>query len=174
MVKVLVAFYSRAGNNWFGGSIKDIPVGNTEAFANLLKKQMPEIDLFKIDPVQSYPEDYHECTDFAGKELKEKARPPLKSDLPNFAEYDVICIGGPIWWSHFPMPVFTFMESHDFAGKTVIPFCTHEGSGIASCEDDVKSGCKGAKVLKGVAIVGSDAPTAEKKAKQIIDAIKSL
>ena len=81
----------------------------------------------------------------------------LKADVPNFDSYDTIYIGYPIWWGDLPMCIYTFMESHQWNGKTVIPFCTHEGSSLAGTESRIRSTCKGATLLKGLAIRGSTA-----------------
>ena len=81
----------------------------------------------------------------------------LKADVPNFDSYDTIYIGYPIWWGDLPMCIYTFMESHQWNGKTVIPFCTHEGSSLAGTESSIRSTCKGATLLKGLAVRGSTA-----------------
>lgn len=106
----------------------------------------------------AYPiNDHKALLDTAKAELNRKARPALKADVPNFDSYDTIYIGYPIWWGDLPMCIYTFMESHQWNGKTVIPFCTHEGSSLAGTESSIRSTCKGATLLKGLAVRGSTA-----------------
>lgn len=152
--KTLIAYYSRKGQNYVSGKIMELIIGNTEVVA----KQIEELtggDLFHIDTIKSYPVDYMETTRLAQKELKANTRPELTDKIENMADYDVIYLGYPNWWGTFPMAVFTFLESYDFTGKTIIPFCTHEGSGLGNSESDINKICKGAKVEKGIAIYGS-------------------
>ena len=158
--KDLIAYYSRAGMNYAGGSIVNLPVGNTEVVAKMIQK-LSGGDLFKIDTVKPYPEDYNETTEVAKKELRENARPELAATTDNMADYEVIYLGYPNWWGTMPMAVFTFLEKYDFAGKTIIPFCTHEGSGIGRSEKDIQKLCPTATVLKGLALVGSNVRDAE-------------
>lgn len=159
--KILIAYYSRKGNNYAGGSIVNLPVGNTAVVA----KKIQEItggDLFQIETVKSYPADYTETTKVAEKELEAKARPELTETVADMDKYDVIYLGYPNWWGTMPMAVYTFLESYDLSGKTIIPFCTHEGSGMGSSEWELKKLCRNSKVLPGLAIKGSNAARADK------------
>ncbi|MDP4240381.1 MAG: flavodoxin [Bacteroidota bacterium] len=158
--KSLIAYYSRKGQNYTGGSIVNLPVGNTEVVA----KKIQEITggtLFKIDTVKDYPEDYTETTNVARDEKRENARPELTATVDNMDSYDIIYLGYPNWWSTFPMAVFTFLESYDFSGKTILPFCTHEGSGLGNSERDIKKLCPHATVLPGLAIRGGNVGKAD-------------
>lgn len=110
--------------------------------------------MFEIETVKSYPKDYTETTNVAKKELRENARPDLTEIVDDMDSYDVVYIGYPNWWGTMPMAVYTFLESYDFSGKTIIPYCTHEGSGMGSSERDIKKICPSAKVLSGLAIKG--------------------
>lgn len=152
--KVLIAYFSRAGNNYFGSGIVDLPVGNTEV---LMKKiaNMTGGDLFKIEPVKKYSTDYTTCTEEAKRDLQNNARPELVEKLASIEPYDVIVLGYPNYWSTMPMPVWTFLESFDFSGKTILPLCTHEGSGMGHSEKDLQKLCPTAKVQPGLAIRGS-------------------
>lgn len=161
MSKNLVIYYSRTGENYWNGSIKNISKGNTERVAEFIKDAVGA-DLFKVETVKSYSNDYYECCDEAKKELHAGARPEIKEKLKSIAEYDNIFIGYPIWWGTMPMCMFTALEGLDFSGKTVIPFATHEGSGLSGSERDVKNLCVGATVKKGLAIHGADAERSEK------------
>lgn len=152
--KVLIAYYSRKGNNYHGGSIVNLPVGNTEVVAKKIQ-EMTGGDMFHIETVKSYPEDYTETTKVAQKELDEKARPELTSRVEDMDAYGVVYLGYPNWWGTMPMAVYTFLESYDLSEKTIIPFCTHEGSGMGSSEWEIRKLCRKSKVLPGLAIQGS-------------------
>jgi flavodoxin len=160
--KQMIAYFSRAGYNYVGGEILDLPVGNTEAAA----KRIGELtggDLFKIDSVKTYPREYAACTEVAKKELRDGARPELIAYPENFYDYDAIVLGYPNWWGTMPMPVWSFLEKFDFAGKTILPFCTHEGSGMGVSENDIRKLCPGAVVGKGLAIRGGSVKNAGKE-----------
>lgn len=160
-LKGLIAYYSRQGNNYVGGSIVDLPIGNTEVIAKKIQG-LTGSDLFQIKTVKSYPEDYTETTNVAKEEKLKNARPELAEIIENIDSYDVIFIGYPNWWGTMPMAVFMFLESYDFSGKTIIPYCTHEGSGMGSSERDIKKLCPKAKVLSGLAIRGGSVNSADK------------
>ncbi len=157
--KILIAYYSRKGQNYVNGRITNLTIGNTEVVANKIKA-LTGGDLFKIDTVKPYPIDYTETTEVARVELRQHARPKLTLRVNDMADYDVIYLGYPNWWGTFPMAVFTFLESYDFSGKTIIPFCTHEGSGLGG-ERDIKKLCPNATVQSGIAIRGSSAASAD-------------
>jgi flavodoxin len=158
--KCLIAYYSRKGSNYVGGSIIDLPIGNTEIIAKKIQGHIGG-DLFKIDTVKPYPADYTETTNVARDELRKNVHPELTDTVKNMADYDVIYLGYPNWWNTFPMAVFTFLESYDFSGKTIVPFCTHEGSGLGRSENDIKKVCPNAKVFTGIAIRGSSVTGAD-------------
>lgn len=152
--KCLIAYFSRSGNNYFGGKIVNLPVGNTEVAAKMIQ-EVTGGDLFHIESVTLYPEDYTKATEVAKEELRDNARPELTGQVEAMDSYDVIFLGYPNWWGTMPMPVFTFLEEYDLSGKTIIPFCTHEGSGMGGSERDIAKLCPGAKLLNGLAIRGS-------------------
>lgn len=151
--KNLIAYFSRKGNNYVGGRIVNLPIGNTEVAAGMIKK-LTGGDLFRIDTVKDYPEDYDETTDVARQELRQNARPELAGRVEKMGDYAVVFLGYPNWWGTMPMAVYTFLEAHDLADKTIVPFCTHEGSGMGHSESDIRKLCPGATVLKGLAITG--------------------
>ncbi len=157
----LIAYFSRKGNNYLGGSIKNLPIGNTEVVANKIQA-MTGSHLFQIQTAKSNSEDYTETTIVAQDELSADARPELAEMVGSINSYDVIYLGYPNWWGTMPMAVFAFLESYDFSGKTIVPFCTHEGSGMGRSERDIKKLCPGAKVLSGLAIKGSSVGRADK------------
>jgi flavodoxin len=161
--KSLIAFYSRKGNNYgAGGSIVNLPVGNTEVIAGKIRA-LTGADLFRIDTVKPYPEDYMETTEVAKEEKRSNARPALNAKLENIGDYDVIYLGYPNWWGTMPMAVWTFLESYDFAGKTIVPYCTNEGSGLGGSEGDIKRLCPKSKVLPGLALTGHTVGGADKE-----------
>lgn len=151
--KCLIAYFSRPGNNYIGGTIVNLPVGNTEVVATMIKEKTGG-DLFRIEPVNAYPADYTETTDVAKEELRAKARPGITGRVDNIGSYDTIFLGYPNWWGTMPMPVFTFLEGYDLSGMTIAPFCTHEGSGLGHSVTDIRKACPKATVLDGIAIRG--------------------
>lgn len=158
--KNLIVYFSRKGKNYVGGDIVDLSVGNTEIMAQIIGN-LTDGDLFRIDPVKEYSPDYNNCADEAKDELRRNARPEIKSYPKNIDEYDTIILGYPNWWSTMPMPVWTFLERFDLSGKTILPFCTHEGSGMGRSETDIQNLCSGVSVKKGLAIRGSGVKIAE-------------
>jgi len=161
MGKALIAYYSRRGKNHVNGRIVDLKVGNTEKAATIIRT-LSGADLFYIDTVKSYPEDYYETTSVAKLELKNNTRPELTEQVESMEVFEVIYLGYPNWWGTFPMAVFTFLESYDFSGKTIYPFCTHEGSGLGRSINDIKKLCPDALVKEGLAIHGSSVAQAKK------------
>jgi flavodoxin len=151
--KRLIAYFSRKGNNYVGGEIVDLPIGNTEVIAKMIQEIVGG-DLFRIDTVKPYPEDYDETTEVAKEELRSDARPELANQVTNIDAYDVVFLGYPNWWGTMPMAVWTFLESYDFSGTTIIPFCTHEGSGLGRSIGDVAKLCPKADVVNAIAFRG--------------------
>ena len=160
MAKNLIIYYSRKGENYVNGGIKNLDKGNTEVVAEFIQKAVGG-DLFEIETVKEYAADYYACTDEAKEELREQARPELKKYLDSIDGYDNIFVCGPCWWGTFPMAVFTQLERLDFTGKRVMAVMTHEGSGLGSCERDLKKICAGASFGKGLAVHGADAARSE-------------
>ena len=151
--KCLIAYFSREGKNYVSGGIVDLPVGNTEVAATVIQ-ELTGSDMFHIDTVDSYPVDYTETTEVAQQELRKNVRRELTGHVEDMDSYDVIFLGYPNWWGTMPMAVFTFLEEYDFSGKTIMPFCTHEGSGMGHSESDIKKLCTNANVQKGLSIRG--------------------
>ena len=156
MAKILTVYYSRTGENYGKGGIQNLTVGNTARAAAYVQKAVGG-DLFEVQPVREYDKDYYKCTEEAKAELREQARPALRAYPENFESYDVIFVGYPNWWGTMPMCMFTLLEHFDLSGKTVVPFCTNEGSGMGSSERDVKKYAPGAEVKKGLSVTGSRA-----------------
>ena len=151
--KILVLYFSRTGEEY---NVGNITKGNTEIVAEMIAQKVGG-DLFEVKPAKLYPNEYQACTEIAKKELEENARPAFEKNIDNLAQYDTIFIGYPIWWSALPRVMMTFLESNDFSGKKIIPFCTHGGSGLAGTEREIKDACPNSEVLSGLAIVGKTA-----------------
>ena len=161
---ILVVYFSHTGENYNVGVIEK---GNTHIIADMIAEETGA-DLFEIQPANPYPATYDECTDVAKQEQNENARPEIVGGVENMAQYDTVFIGYPIWWGDLPMAVYTFLESYDFSGKTVIPFCTHEGSGLAGTARSIERACSGATVLDGLAVRGSVAQNQQDEAKSAV------
>ena len=115
-------------------------------------------DLFEVDTVKPYSDDYTTCTQEAKQEIQTQARPELKKYLTDISAYDHIFVCGPCWWGTFPMAVFSQLEKLNFTGKKVMAVMTHEGSGLGNSERDLQKICQGATFGKGLAVTGSNAP----------------
>ena len=162
--KVLVAFFSRADENY---SVGYVDKGNTQIIAEMIADKTGG-DLFHIETVEAYPADYQACIEKAKEELQSKARPALKGDV-NVEGYDVIYLGYPNWWGEPPMALYTFIEKHDWNGKTVYPFITHEGSGFGGTDKLLEKACEGATFMPGLAIPGHVAQNERAKAQQEVN-----
>ena len=164
---ILIAYFSHTGENYNVGVIDE---GNTAKVAKEIAAQTGG-DLFEIVTVEPYPEGYDDCLAVATEEQRSKARPELAAAMDSIEQYDTVYLGYPIWWGDMPMAVYTFLESYDFSGKTVIPFNTHEGSGTAGTERSIRSLLPDADVRDGLAIRGS---TAQKDAEAVTNAVKDF
>lgn len=163
----LVVFYSRADENYFGGAYRYIEIGNTEKAAKMIA-ELTGAECFKIEQKVPYAKDYNTCIDQAKKDKQAGARPELVSLPESLEDYDEIYLGYPNYWGTMPMAVYTFLEAFDWTGKTIHPFCTHEGSGLSGTERDVAKAAKGANVAKGLAIHGSSVDNSRESIKRWI------
>lgn len=155
-MKSLIVFFSRADENYFGGSMKYVEVGNTEIAVGHIKK-LTGFDSFKLEMTHPYSADYMTCIKEAKVHLEDDARPELKA-MPDISDYDTVILAYPNYWNTMPMAVFTFLESCDFSGKTVYPLCTNEGSGLGRSVSDIK---KYANVGEGLSLTGSGVANAK-------------
>jgi len=154
--KTLVVYFSRTGEQYNVGVIDK---GNTAIVAEMIAEKTGA-DLWEVLPADDhYPMTYKELTDAAKREQNDRARPAYKGTVPDLSEYDTVFIGAPVWWGDWPMIMYTFFEQNRdaLAGKTLIPFSTHEGSGLSGFDKKLGSAVPGATVGKGLAIRGSDA-----------------
>lgn len=165
--KVLIAYFSHVGETFSNGDTVELEKGNTETVVKHLAKKF-NADTFKIETKQIYPVDYKACSEIAKQELESNIRPELVKNC-SIEGYDVIILGFPCWWRTVPMAVLTFIESHDFTGKTILPFSTHEWSGKANSETDIRKAAPTANLLEGFTIHGTWINTSEDKALAFVD-----
>ena len=169
MAKTLIAYFSRADENYFAGAMRYVKIGNTEIVVNKMK-EMIDAKTFKIEMKNPYSPVYMTCIEEAKKDLRAKARPELISLPESVDMYDTIVLAYPNYWGTMPMAVYTFLETFDFTGKTILPLCTNEGSGMGSSERDIKKICPGANVKAGLPITGSGAGSSEGSVKRWLTA----
>ena len=155
--KILVAYFSHSGN--------------TREIANQIHKSAGG-DIFEIQSVKPYPHDYDAVVQQARQELDSGYKPTLKTKMENIKSYDLVFIGYPNWCSTVPAPVRAFLSEYDFSGKTIVPFCTHEGSGLGRSVTNISKLCPKSTLLDGVAIWGSDVKTAQSKVVEWLQKIK--
>ena len=175
--RILVAYLSRAGENYNVGETREgsasaayagyIEKGNTAIMAALIA-ELTGGDLFEISTVTPYPEDYASMLRVAQEEIDTDARPELAAQVENMADYDVIFIGYPIWHAKMPQAIYSFIESYDLAGKTVIPFNTHERSGQSGTQRVIENALPDCTVLQGFAIQGKTAQENETRTRELL------
>ena len=159
--KALVVFFSHAGDNYAVGNIE---VGNTKIVADYIS-EIAGADQFEIVTHKYDGMAYTPLINLAQEEARKGELPPYEGEIADLSQYDTVFIGGPVWWGTYPQVMFTFFKKHenDLKGKTVIPFTTHEGSGLANCVEDVKESFPGANVTKGFSIYGHDVRSGKNK-----------
>jgi flavodoxin len=179
--KVLVAYFSRYGNTNYNGNVDAVTSasivvqdgeqqGTTELIARMIAEETGG-DLHLIETVDAYPTDFNDVVDQNHQEAADGTRPALTGDI-DVSGYDVIFIGYPVWASSTPTPVLSFLESHDLSGKTVIPFCTHNGYGAGNSYSAVAQASTGATVGQGLAIEANDAATSQQTVEDWLDRLE--
>jgi len=153
--KVLLAYFSRAGENYYYGERTNLKVGNTEVLAGMITRLI-KCDVHRIEPVKPYPEDYEETVAQNAREQNADARPAIANPLASIENYDTVLLGSPIWGGRAPMIMSTFVEGLEWTGKTVVPFTTHAGSGLGTVLRDYAASCPGAKIGEGLAVRGEE------------------
>ena len=169
MAKTLIAYFSRADENYFGGAMRYVKVGNREIVCNLMQ-ELIDADSFKIEMKEPYSPVYMTCIEEAKKDLRAGTRPELVALPESIDGYDTVVLAYPNYWGTMPMAVFTFLEAFDFSGKTILPLCTNEGSGMGGSERDIKRVCPGAEVKKGLSITGSQAANSKSSVQKWLSA----
>ncbi|MBQ1909148.1 MAG: flavodoxin [Bacteroidaceae bacterium] len=158
MSKSIVIFFSHAGDNY---AVGDIEVGNTKIVADYIT-EITGADQFEIVTHKYDGLEYNPLIEIAKEESNSGELPPYEGKAPDLSQYDTVFIGGPVWWGTYPQVMFTLFKDINLDGKTVYPFTTHEGSGLANCVDDVKKAFPGADVQKGFSIYGHEVRTGKK------------
>jgi flavodoxin len=158
MKKSIVIFFSHAGDNY---AVGDIKVGNTKIVADYIT-EITGADQFEIVTHKYDGLEYNPLIEIAKEESNSGELPPYEGKAPDLSQYDTVFIGGPVWWGTYPQVMFTLFKDINLDGKTVYPFTTHEGSGLASCVDDLKSAFPEADVQKGFSIYGHEVRTGKK------------
>ena len=163
--KALVIYFSRTGEQYTVGVINK---GNTAIVAEMIAEKTGA-DLFEIVPADDhYPMTYSKLTDVAKREQNEKARPAYKGSLPDLSGYDTVFIGAPVWWGDWPMIMYTVFENNDFSGKKLVPFSTHEGSGLSGFDRKLSSACPDSEILTGLAVRGNDCQNKQDSVKSAV------
>ncbi|MGW7271856.1 flavodoxin [Streptomyces sp. NPDC054864] len=158
--KVLLAYFSRPGENYYYGDRTHLKVGNTEVMARKIR-DLIDCDVYRIKPVDAYPASYDATVQRNVREQQADARPAIKGGLPELKGYDTVLLGSPIWNVRAPMIMTTFTEQLDFAGKTVVPFTTHAMSGLGTTARDYAASCRGATFAQGLAVQGEEVGKAD-------------
>ncbi len=155
--RTLLAYFSRAGENYYYGGRRDLEVGNTEVLARMIS-QLIRCDVHRIDAADPYPASYDATVARNVREQDADARPVIANPLASIEQYDAVLLGSPIWNVRAPMIMSTFTDSHDFTGKTVHPFVTYAVSGLGSVERDYATSCPDARIGTGLAVRGEQVP----------------
>lgn len=151
--KTLLAYFSRAGENYYYGGRRELDIGNTEVLADMIRERI-DCDVYRIEAADPYPNAYQPTVDRNVGEQRVEARPSLAGKLPDLGDYDTVLLGSPVWNVRAPRIMFTFIEGVDLSGKTVHPFVTYAVSGIGDVEDEYREALSAAVVRTGLAIQG--------------------
>jgi flavodoxin len=157
--RILLAYFSRPGENYWNGGRRDLKVGNTEVLARAISARL-ECDVHRIEAADPYPADYDETVERNVQEQDADARPAIANPLASIDAYDTILLASPIWNVRAPMIMTTFAERYDFAGKTVHPVTTYAMSGLGTTPEDYARDCRGARIATGLAVRGEQARSA--------------
>jgi flavodoxin len=158
--RILVAYFSRAGENYYYGGRRTLEVGNTEVLAGMIG-QLIRCDVYRIETADPYSDDYDATVDRNVREQNENARPGIANPRTSISDYDSVLLGSPIWNNRAPMIMSTFVESLDFGGKTLYPFVTYAVSGLGSTERDYAALAPRARIGAGLAVRGEEVQSAQ-------------
>ena len=157
--KVLLAYFSRAGENYYYGDRTTLTVGNTEVVAGMISAAA-EVDVFRIAAAEPYPDDYDATVQRNVREQNSEARPAIAGDLPDLETYDTVLLGSGIWNVRPPMIMRTFVENVALTGKTIFPFVTYAVSGLGNTVEDYTRLCPDSTIGKALAVRGEEARNA--------------
>lgn len=152
---VLLAYFSRAGENYYYGGRTRLTVGNTEVMAGMISRLLG-CDVHRIEAADPYPDDYAATVQRNVREQDADARPTAANPLTSVERYNAVLLGSPIWNVRAPMIMSSFVEGLDFTGKTIHPFTTHAMSGLGTTERDYAASCPGATLGEGLAVRGEE------------------
>ncbi len=164
----LIAYYSRRGQNYFGGKLKTVEKGNTETLVEMLQ-ELTGAEVFHIKQVVEYSDDYNKCAEEVKYDFENDERPELDEYLQEPDKYDTIYLAYPNYCGTMPMVLFTFLEEYDFSGKIIRPICTNEGSGLGKSVEDIKRLCPNSEVRTGLSINGSEVTESKEKLKNWLE-----
>ncbi|NQD87166.1 hypothetical protein HP499_05005, partial [Paenarthrobacter sp. CM16] len=153
--RVLLAYFSRAGENYYYGDRTNLEIGNTEVLAGMISALIP-CQVHRIEAAEPYPDSYDATVARNVREQDEDARPGISNPLPSIQQYDTVILASGIWNVRAPMIMTTFTESYDFAGKTVYPVTTHAMSGLGNTARDYEQSCTGSTIGQGLAVKGEE------------------
>jgi len=156
---VLLAYFSRAGENYWNGGRRRLTIGNTQLVAGAISRLIG-CDVHRIEAADPYPDAYEPTVERNVREQEADARPTIANPLASIDSYDTVLLGSPIWNVRAPMIMSTFTESLDFTDKTIHPFTTHAMSGLGTTERDYAGSCPGATLGEGLAVRGEEAADA--------------
>ena len=154
-MSALVVYYSRAGENYWNGKTRYLSVGNTDKAAHIIA-EAAKAQLYQIRQKEPYSTQYRRCTEQALADKQAGARPELEALPISLKDFETISLCYPNYWGDLPMAVYTFLEAFDWEGKTIYPFCTHEGSGLSGTDNAIAHVCPGAFVTNPLAVRGSE------------------
>lgn len=167
--KTLIVYFSKRGVNYKQGVIDK---GNTEIIAEYIE-ELTGADVFRIIPEKDYEkiDNYDELVELTRIEHENNERPTFQGEISDIEQYETIFIGSPIWWYTFPQVIYTFLDRYDLNGKNIVPFTTHEGSGLADVVDVLRNYYPKAKIVEGLAIRGRDARKSKEKVTEWLNEI---
>jgi flavodoxin len=171
--RILLAYYSRAGENYYYGGRRNLAVGNTEVLATMIG-QLIACNVYRIEPADPYSDDYNATVERNVREQNDNARPGIANPRTSISDYDTVLVGSPIWNNRAPMIMSTFVESLDFSGKTLYPFVTYAVSGLGSTERDYAASAPGATIGEGLAVRGEEVQSARFQAEEWLRRIRLL
>jgi len=160
--RILLAYFSRPGENYYYGGRRNLSVGNTEVLARMISARL-DCEVHRIDAVDRYPANYEATVQRNVREQQTDARPAIANPLASIAQYDTILLASPIWNVRAPMIMTTFVEDHDFSGKIVHPVTTYAMSGLGTTVDDYAQSCRGARIGTGLAVRGEETRSADRE-----------
>jgi flavodoxin len=166
---VILAYFSRAGENYYHGDRIDLEVGNTEVVAGLIADRIG-CEVHRIEGAEPYSDDYDETVARNVREQEADARPAIADPLSSIDDHDVVLLASPIWNIRPPMIMQTFAEMFDFTGKTVHPITTYAVSGLGDAVRDYAAACPGAELGKGLAVQGEDVTDDAARVAEQVDA----